>query len=45
MENIYLGKSNKEKLIKEHTEDLLRELRKLKAIYPHILNKEEWEIL
>jgi len=45
MENIYLGKSNKEKLIKEHTEDLLRELRILKAIYPHILNKEEWEIL
>ena len=45
MENIYLGKSNKKKLIKEHTEDLLRELRILKAIYPHILNKEEWEIL
>lgn len=45
MENIYLAKSNKEKSIKEHTEDLLRQYRILKAIYPHILNEKEWEIL
>lgn len=45
MENIYLAKSDKEKTIKEHTDDLLRQCNILRTIYPHILNKEEWEIL
>ncbi len=45
MENKYLAKSNKEKTIKEHTDDLLRQYKILKSLYPHILDDAEWEIL
>lgn len=45
MENQGLAKSNPEKTIKEHTQDLLNQLQTLKEIYPSILEKEEWELL
>lgn len=45
MENQCLAKSNPEKTIKEHTQDLLNQLEILKTIYPSILEKEEWELL
>lgn len=45
MENKYLAKSEKEKSIKEHTDDLLRQCKILKNMYPHILYNDEWEIL
>lgn len=45
MENQYLAKSNPEKTIREHTQDLLNQLQILKEIYPSILEKEEWELL
>lgn len=45
MENQGLAKTEKEKTIKEHTKDLLREYEILKTIYPNILEKEEWELL
>lgn len=45
MENRYLAKSNPEKTIKEHTEDLLKQYNILKSIYPNILDDIEWEIL
>lgn len=45
MENQGLAKSNPEKTIKEHTQDLLNQLKILETIYPSILEKEEWELL
>lgn len=45
MENLYLAKSEPEKTIKEHTQDLLNQLKILKELYQFILNDEEWEIL
>ena len=45
MENLYLAKSKPEKTIKEHTQDLLNQLKILKEIYPFILSKENWELL
>ncbi len=45
MKNQGLAKSNPEKTIKEHTQDLLNQLQMLREIYPSILEKEEWELL
>ena len=45
MENLYLAKSNPEKTIKEHTQDLLNQLKILEEIYPFILSEENWELL
>ena len=45
MENLGLAKSNPEKTIKKHTQDLLNQLKILETIYPSILEKEEWELL
>lgn len=45
MENLGLAKSNPEKTIKEHTQDLLNQYEILKKIYPNILKQEDWEIL
>jgi CRISPR-associated endonuclease/helicase Cas3 len=45
MENRALAKTEKEKTIKEHTEDLLRQYDILKSIYPNILTEEEWGLL
>ena len=45
MENQYLAKSNPKKTIFEHTEDLLKQLKILKDIYPNILDNEEWKLL
>lgn len=45
MENKNLAKTNKEKTIKMHTDDLLRQYNIIKNMYPHILDKAEWEIL
>ena len=45
MENETLAKSNNKKTIKEHTKDLLYQLRIFKSIYPNILSKEMWGLL
>lgn len=45
MKNLGLAKTEKEKTIQEHTQDLLNQYEILKAIYPDILEKEEWELL
>lgn len=45
MENRYLAKSNEEKTIKEHTQDLLKQYEILKSIYSHVLTKEQWDLL
>ena len=45
MENKYLAKTEGEKTIKEHTDDLLRQYDILKSMHPHILSDDEWEIL
>lgn len=45
MENKYLAKTEKEKTIKEHTEDLVKQYQILKELYPNILDQEEWEVL
>ena len=45
MENLYLAKSKPEKTIKEHTQDLLNQLKILKEIYPFILSEEDWNLL
>lgn len=45
MENKYLAKTENQKTIKEHTNDLLQQYKILKELYPKILLKEEWEIL
>ncbi|RYL93714.1 CRISPR-associated helicase Cas3' [Sporolactobacillus sp. THM19-2] len=44
MKNRFLAKSKPEQTIAEHTEDLLREYRKLKTIYPNIPNLD-WKLL
>ena len=45
MENLGLAKSDPEKTIKEHTQDLLNQYEVLKKIYPSVLGQEDWEIL
>jgi len=45
MNNKYLAKSNKEKTIEEHTQDLLKQYEILKSIYPTILTEEQWDLL
>ena len=45
MENKGLAKTEKEKTIKEHTQDLLFQYEILKSIYPNILEKQEWDLL
>lgn len=45
MENLGFAKSNPEKTIKEHTQDLLNQYEILRKIYPNILEKEDWELL
>lgn len=45
MENKYLAKTEKEKTIKEHTQDLIKQYQILKIIYPNIVTKKEWELL
>lgn len=45
MENLNLAKSENRKTIKQHTDDLLRECKILRELYPDVLDKIEWEIL
>lgn len=45
MKNKYLGKTEKEKTIKEHTRDLLNQYDILKKEHFHILTSKGWELL
>lgn len=45
MVNKGLAKTEGEKTIKEHTEDLLRQYEIIKSIYPNIMQSEEWDLL
>lgn len=41
----FLAKSNPRQTIEEHTEEAMQHYEQLKALYPHILTNEEWDLL
>lgn len=45
MENKSLAKTEKEKTIKQHTDDLIYQYNILKDIYPDIISKIDWDLL
>lgn len=45
MENKSLAKTEKEKTIKQHTDDLIYQYNILKSIYPDIISKIDWDLL
>lgn len=45
MENKALAKTEKEKTIKQHTDDLLYQYDILKILYKDIMDEDDWQLL